>query len=141
MENTFRGQRIYSDEWVYGYYVFRGGIKHQIVSEEYTFPFQVKPETVGRFIGLKDKHGKKCFEGEIVEYYTNVRKTRVIAEIKWEQQACAYWLKWVEADEGGKIINRYRESTATFSDGETYQCDYINIIGNIHETPNLLKQK
>ena len=34
MENTFRGQRIYSDEWVYGYYVLRGGIKHQNVSEE-----------------------------------------------------------------------------------------------------------
>ncbi len=77
-EILFRGKRIDNGEWIEGYYVHlydgKGNESHRIYTgysetdcgDFYPEWFEVDPETVGQFIGLHDKKGKKIFKGDIV---------------------------------------------------------------------------
>jgi uncharacterized phage protein (TIGR01671 family) len=129
-EILFRGKVKNTNEWQYGdlrHWTKKSvGIHHQ----ELHTTLRVIPETVGQYTGLKDKNGKKIFEGDIVD-----------ASNEW-------WDACGSAGHDSPIIKvEWSEEHCGFDPFANYDSDcgvYINasgceVIGNIHDNPELLK--
>lgn len=123
-EILFRGKAILADTpntpgyWLHGWYarsesaihIVRAGSRSEI---DLDCDNEVWPETVGQYVGLKDMNGYLIFEGDILE-----------SPVKRIGSKC-----------GTRIIVR-----------DIRECKYIalyvneyQIIGNIHDNPELIK--
>ncbi|WP_303678235.1 YopX family protein [Dehalococcoides mccartyi] len=133
----FRGKRVSDGEWVYGYYVYADVTKkHQIAVEvldgckHYYVYHEVIPETVGQYIGLKDKNNKEIYEGDICGDTHGQ-----ILQIVWNE--CHQW--------GCTVISSSAIKGLTFP---LWQWDIarnpyyptLEVIGNIYDNPELLEE-
>ena len=139
----FRGKRIDNGEWVEGYLYEHEPALGGIASEndvpepskwfiartgfaDWNMPrpvefVEIDPSTVGQYTGMKDKNGKKVFEGDIVRKTNEGRHPEIfIANIR----TCFYTIEEV-----------YYSPFEHF----TESCEY-EIIGNIHDNPELLEK-
>ena len=136
-EIKFRGKRLDNGEWAYGAFVpdeleqthgkmvtwgfIRRYRPNQTV--ESVEMIEVDRNTVGQYTGLHDKNGKEIYEGDIVKLCdTNPILFRV--EI---------------------ILARYGYKTVfkLLDDGTIAQCYFLDkceVVGNIHDNPELLKE-
>ena len=145
-EILFRGKRLDNGEWVEGYLYEHEPPLVGIVSEndepeaskwfitrtgfaDWNMPrpvelVEVDPSTVGQYTGLKDKNGKRIFEGDIV-------KTDKFSEPN-KQYIIKYDLQF------GAFIgqDRYNVYFVTF-DGDSGE---FEVIGNVHDNPELLEK-
>ena len=139
-EIIFRGKRKENGEWAYGdlYHAWSWiYTKPDIKIANNIGKFPVIPETVGQYTGLADKNGKKIFEGDIVTFGQNVY------QINFECGSFSL------LDSEGRMItkiggiNDYCYSfqrlydECMWEDGWAYD---IEIIGNIHDNPELLEK-
>ena len=118
-EILFRGKTI-TDVWVYGDLLNGGYDYHAAIREKHDKAVaRVFPETVGQFTCLTDKNGKKIFEGDIVK-----NDYGYIGQIVFK--ACSYYIEWKS---GNFTIDLY------------VMANSLEVIGNIHDNPELLEGK
>ena len=126
-EIMFRGKRTDGKGWMYGYYSFNPTTNiHWIRTPRTTYwdEDMIAPSTVGQYTGLKDKNGKRIFEGDICR---NTR-TGEIVSVKWHGTMAGY------------VWNKRRADGFLFDFGELFRaCDKYEVIGNIHDNPEMLK--
>ena len=157
-EVIFRGKRVDNGEWVEGdllqiKYYNKPIVECKIMPQTpVSSAYPVIPETVGQFTGLTDKNGVKIFEGDIVRYNT------------YDDFDCQSVVKFGEYNQDGSA-GEYSASKCIgfYVDVDNFTCpdwceygsncfsnylkqqnilevaQYCEIIGNIHDNPELLE--
>lgn len=136
-EILFRGKRADNGEWVEGFPFVRRNTNGEvidcfIIQEAYeqvtngqryvrsnlkSECFRVIPKTIRQFTGLTDKNGKKIFEDDIVKYDGDGN----------------YSIGYVDG------VYRLFDEKGYYSVSVHNNYSYLEVIGNIHDNPELLK--
>ena len=129
-EIKFRGKRVDNGEWIYGFYWHNTNTETSritILTESSLYiDIEVIPETFGQFTGLTGKNGKEIYEGDICEVlYSSIG-------FQVEVKGVVYWGDWAMSY---RIYLLPHHDDYKLSD---YKSD-IEVIGNIHDNPELLK--
>jgi len=161
-EIKFRGKRKDNMEWVNGSLTIEyDGTCHinvwnsvllepengywEMVHEAY----EVISETVGQFTGLKDKNGKKIFEGDRLRGFQKEQDDRegkhgyeILDTVSWRDGGFTVFGKNMRdgyTKESGILYQFMWCNLGHFNHPNCYyQIDDIEIIGNIHDNPELL---
>lgn len=139
-EILFRGKSIEHGGWEEGDLVTSFGKTYiaNTVGNDRDDWCEVVPESVGQFTGLSDKNGKKIFEGDVVvkdEYpYFDNEEQNYVATVEWIYSAWETVLHCVNPHKRG-ISNGINERMDEGENGERTEWE---IIGNIHDNPDLI---
>lgn len=145
-EIKFRAKGLNDNNWYYGSYVYTNDDKNnpfssgpfkenhhiiQYIPGDWNLggwePIEIDPNTLGQFTSLKDKNGKEIYEGDIIAFnwrscdgvditdLLEVRFVRGVFAFLWDG----------DLDHEANIVSPTHE--------------WANIIGNIHDNPDLIK--
>jgi len=139
-EIKFRGKTLSTGEWVYGYFTRNPRIAAMIYCRDLGGSYEVIPETVGEYTGLKDKNSKEIWEGDIIKC-TWSDDTESKRPDLWTYGIIRFGQGEVDASDYEKysieIIGFYIEYIKGCDNNPSSLLHYkiIEIIGNIHENP------
>ena len=141
-EIKYRGKRVDNGEWVYGVPVIgltsgvfmvwiesetkRGRVELSI--RDVVKQAEVIPETIGQYTGLKDRDGVEIYEGDVLRNIDNQLVDKIPFKVVWDEYYVA-WFWWSALGEA--VTDHFYQSIAS-------DCE---VIGNIHENPELMEKE
>ena len=160
-EILFKGKRKDNGEWIEGFLFQTQEHTYIAYAEQFdddlflapkNIFIEVIPETVGQYTGLTDKNSKKIFRGDIVQYQNfmefDIQSVVKFGEYKQDGSSGEYGAKiclgfYVEVnnftcpDWCDNQLEYFREYWKT--ENLLQVNDSCEVIGNIHDNPELLK--
>ena len=105
-----------------------------------TITYHVDPDTVGEFTGIRDRHGKKIFEGDIVRRRDSAFGYVDTGVVKCDCRLGAFVLEY---ENYGRTYQCTFKKGFSDNDGKyTIEGTYsYEVIGNINDNPELLATK
>lgn len=132
-EILFRGKHTDDGHWLYGAYC---PVDHQcdfpcILPPYYSFDanlphFGVNDKTVGQYTGIDDENDEKIFDGDVLKFRVGALKTERKAIIEYANGAFQARLSKTEVMPLSVLY--------------AYCSGMVEIIGNVHDNPELLEK-
>lgn len=130
-EILFRGKCVDSGEWVYGVPIKKAlvgshdGYYPKIIPEcdgrhQTVYSTAIKEETIGQYTGLKDVHGTRIFEADIVKVYDVYCNETVVGVVEF-------------CDGSFRICDK------DFTSYDRWMYCKVEVIGNVYDDVNLLE--
>ena len=136
---SYRAKRKDNGEWVEGYLLkvktlspsSAKWVEKTLILIQQDEVYEVIPETVGQYTGLTDKNGKKVFEGDIIKdlggSLDGIPRVVIWNEVWMEFETYLVKSHWAYGTNNSRLwLMRNRE---------------IEVIGNIHDNPEMLEVK
>ena len=126
IDSTAKSVNCDGDRWVYGFYVeeLRGGVMHPIINDG-VCEFEVEKDTVGKYLGKKDKYNTEIYEDDIVK-----TKNGKLCVVKWFNldSFVGFGLASIETE--------HEEPT----EYDLYKSNNLEVVGNIYDNKELLEE-
>lgn len=143
-ELKFRGLRN-NGEWIYGGFCRRWNNKPCVVvynpkerdddpnsyEDDWEIYVDVYEDTIGQFTGLLDKNGKEIYEGDIITVNGNYPRVVLWDKMTWGLMPTEFY-----HDKYFWVMNLQHPGTDWWEEF----ADEFEIIGNIHDNPELIKE-
>ena len=124
-ESKFRGFNSKNGVWLYGFYLQNRGA-HFVCPDEFADgkswdDYEIDPETRGEYTGQKDRSKQEIYEGDILRWDEDDESSVVV----YDSRHALFGMQ----HQGGRIYG-------------LYDCKQkeLEVIGNIHDNPELLEQ-
>lgn len=116
-------------KWIYGGICQFNEDRSIIYQTEPEFQkYSVYTDTVGQYTGLKDKNGRKIFEGDIVRLFNRNGQEIMSYVVEWYSDCSMFVLDCIDFD---------MEFDTDFT---VFYGDEFEIVGNIHDNPELVRK-
>lgn len=137
-EILFRGKKD-DDEWVYGSFCMDaleqfnglcgvdGFIRLYDKAKGKMQTYEVDRETVGQYTGKTDKNKKRVFDGDIIRMF-DAKPPFDVGVVQWDDHDQCYVVR-----------STWSEKCHLTDFGNLGRPEYFEVIGNIHDNPELLK--